>query len=255
MSRPQKQTVEYFSHDAVAGQGRTLSILYNHFGHEGISAWWLLLETLARTRNHSIALKNSEDTEFLAAQMHFPPERLTAILSKMAELESIDPDLFKSGIIWCQHFVDRLEPIYKSRKQDLPMRPFGKETPLSGKETPLSVPRARVPRNYTKETILKRVKKAATFEEYQDSLKPKYPAIDFDHEIEKFWLYWDSHDKKHTPVNKKLCLVNWMDKAAAWEREGRGNGQKGESHGRVRGPGEVPGNEPIGAFADVEDGT
>ncbi len=72
--------------------------------------------------------------------MHFQPGRLKQILAKMADLEAIDPNLYRQGIIWSQNFVDRLETVYKSRKQDLPMRPelLGKETELLGKETPVS---------------------------------------------------------------------------------------------------------------------
>ena len=85
--------------------------------------------------------------------MHFQPERLRVILSKMAELEAIDKPLFEAGYIWCQNFIDRQEPVYKSRKQNLPIKPqlSGKETELSGKETELSLPVI----THTKETILK----------------------------------------------------------------------------------------------------
>ena len=157
MARPQKQTVEYFSHDADASDGRTLSILFNHFGHEGLSAWWLLLERIAKTRNHVISIRNPEDIEFIAAKLHFKPDKLMEILSKMAELGAIDIELFQSGQIWCQNFVDRLDPVYKSRKQEMPIKPelSGKETELSGKETELSIsviPQTKL--NYTKDTKL-----------------------------------------------------------------------------------------------------
>ena len=105
MARPLKVTVAYFSHDADASEGKTLSILFNHFGHEGISAWWLLLERISRTRNHVISTRNPEDLEFLAAKMHFKPDRLREILAKMAELEAIDRELFERGLIWSQNFV------------------------------------------------------------------------------------------------------------------------------------------------------
>jgi hypothetical protein len=143
MARPQKQTVEYFSHDANASQGRTLSVLYNHFGHEGISAWWLLLEQLAATRNHFVTVRNGEDTEFLAAKMHFKPNRLKEILAKLVELEAIDRGLFSGeGIVWCQNFVDRLETVYQKRGQSPPRKPelSTPEMPLSTPEMPLSTP-------------------------------------------------------------------------------------------------------------------
>ncbi len=142
MARPQKQTVEYFAHDATASDGKTLSVLFNHFGHEGLSAWWLLLERISKTRNHVININNGEDIEFLAAKMHFKPERLKEILAKMAELDAIDADLYKGGLVWCQNFVNRLEPVYKYRKQPLPTKPElpTKETALLDKETALLIP-------------------------------------------------------------------------------------------------------------------
>jgi hypothetical protein len=171
MARPTKQTVEYFPHDADASEGQTLSILFNNFGHEGISAWWLLLERISKTNNHVIGIRNPEDIEFLAAKMHFKPDRLSKILRKMADMEAIDRELFDSGYIWCQHFVDRLESVYRSRHQSIPKKPtltidekfspqkpplLATETELPAKETELSVP--ETPQTKLKETKLKETK-------------------------------------------------------------------------------------------------
>ncbi len=135
MARPIKHTVEYFAHDAHASQGRTLSILYNNFGHEGISAWWLLLETISDTENHVIVIRNLEDVEYLAAKLHSLPDRLQLILKKMADLGAIDQGLYSEGVIWSQNFVDRLKPVYEKRKQELPIKPE-----LSGTITPFLLP-------------------------------------------------------------------------------------------------------------------
>jgi len=161
MARPLKQTVEYFSHDANASQGRTLSILFNHFKHDGISAWWQLLERVSGTKNHVIDIRNPEDFEFLASIMRFTPERLREILQKMAELSAIDQELYRHGLIWSQNFVDRLEPVYKSRKQALPSKPSlsAKETLLSDPETELLV--SETPQTKLKETKLKETKEIA----------------------------------------------------------------------------------------------
>jgi len=186
MGRPSKHTVEYFSHDADASEGKTLSILFNHFGHEGISAWWLLLERISRTRNHVISTRNSEDMEFLAAKMHFKPDRLKEILTKMAELEAIDPPLFERGLIWSQNLVDRLESVYKSRKQTPPTRPSlsvpettaaARDGGLSGKETGLSVP--ETPQSKLKETKLKESKeenKGNIFSLFEKTFKEMAPS-------------------------------------------------------------------------------
>jgi hypothetical protein len=180
--RPQKQTVEYFPHDADASEGKTLSILFNHFGHEGISAWWLLLERISKTRNHIISISNSEDVEFLAAKMHFKPDRLSEILKKMADLEAIDPAVFSSGMIWCQNFVDRLEPVYKSRKVSVPTKPelSVPEKPLSGQEIKLSVPeitQSKVKESKVKESKVKNIAPFEKFWEHYPKKKAKQDAL------------------------------------------------------------------------------
>ena len=142
MARPLKYTVDYFSHDANASGGKTLSIIFNRFGHEGISCWWQLLEYISSVNKHVIGIGNPEDLEFLGAKLRLPPERLNEILSKLAELGAIDRALFECGLIWSDNFVARLEPVYKARKQVLPSKPLlpVPETRIPGKKTPFSIP-------------------------------------------------------------------------------------------------------------------
>jgi hypothetical protein len=140
--RPQKNTVDYFTHDALASDGRTVSILENHFGPEGYMAWFKLLERISLAKNHIILVGNAEDMEFLAAKMRLKPERLKEILSKMADLEAIDKELYAAGMIWSQNFVDRLKGVYESRKQALPPKPCISvaNNAISAEEMPISLP-------------------------------------------------------------------------------------------------------------------
>jgi hypothetical protein len=139
MPRPPKLTVDYFSHDSNASAGRTLTILFNHYGHEGISAWWQLLESISSTKNHVIDIRNQEDFEFLAAKLRFAPDKLVAILAQMAALEAIDSELYKAGLIWSQNLADRLSPVYKSRNQSLPSKP-SINNPVSLTDNPIDLP-------------------------------------------------------------------------------------------------------------------
>jgi len=139
MARPPKQTVDYFSHDSNASGGKTLTILYNNFGHDGISAWWQLLESISSTKNHFIDIRNHEDLEFLAAKLRFSLDRLTLILAKMASLEAIDSELYKAGLIWSQNLVDRLSTVYNSRNQSLPSKP-SINNPVSLTDNPIDLP-------------------------------------------------------------------------------------------------------------------
>src|SRR3990167_2870698 len=121
--RPPKETVDWFPHDANASEGKTLTILQNRFGNDGYSVWFRLLERISSTRNHIVWQRNSEDREYLAARLYVSPEKLTAILDKLAELHAIDPDLYKRGAIWCGNLVNRVASVYSSRGAVIPARP------------------------------------------------------------------------------------------------------------------------------------
>jgi hypothetical protein len=142
MARPKKRTVDYFPHDADASDGRTISILENNFGADGYMVWFKLLSQLCRTDNQVIYLNTVEDTEFLASKMRLSPERMQLILQKMADLEAIDKELYGKNIIWCQKLVDRLKPIYDSRKEPLPVRPGVSlaNNPVSLPDNPINLP-------------------------------------------------------------------------------------------------------------------
>jgi hypothetical protein len=145
MARPIKHTVEYFSHDANASQGKTLTILENNYGIAGYAAWFKLLEVLSTVDNHVFKCRNSEDKEYLAARLKLKTKDLDSILDKMADLEAIDKNLWQHGIIWSEKFVLRLKDVYDNRRQPLPTRPSNDittpnlqtETPLLQTETPL----------------------------------------------------------------------------------------------------------------------
>jgi len=138
--RPEKRTVDYFSHDAKSSKGRTLTILFNHFQHAGVSCWWLLLEELAETNDHCININSTEDFEYLSGKLHFPPRKLREILKKMADLGAIDKDLYSRGYIWSQNFVDRLKPVYEKRNQPQPLKPVinGSNNSIPVTEIPIS---------------------------------------------------------------------------------------------------------------------
>lgn len=214
MARPVKQTVDYFPHDADASEGRTLSILFNNFGHEGVSCWWQLLERVSKTNNHVIAIRNGEDTEFMAAKFHFKPERLIEILNKMAELEAIDSELWQKKTIWVQNLVDRLRDVYSKRHQALPTKPglSPTKTRLSPPITELLLPEN--PQSKLNKSKLNNSRKqtaATSFESYKEKLRGKYPELNLDEEWEKCQIWHQDHSKQIK--SPSLTLGNWMEKA------------------------------------------
>lgn len=121
MSRPQKQVVDYFSHDCI--HGMTMFILESKFGNDGYAFWYKLLETIGNTPKHYINCRNNGVWEFLQAKTHCSEENAESILEMLAKLQAIDAELWAKRVIWCQNFVDRISEVYKNRRIAAPTRP------------------------------------------------------------------------------------------------------------------------------------
>jgi len=55
------------------------------------------------------------------------------------------------------------------------------------------------------------------FNEFIEELRPQYPDLNFDNELQKFRLYWSEGRRKLE--RPKLALKNWMDKAREFKQE------------------------------------
>jgi len=67
MTRPRKNTVDYFPH--LCRHGETIFILEERYGNDGYAAWFKLLEKLADTDNHFIDLNNPATAEYLRSKI------------------------------------------------------------------------------------------------------------------------------------------------------------------------------------------
>lgn len=155
MPRPQKQTVDYFSHDCKYGD--TIPILEGLYGKDGYTFWWKLLETLGASEGHFLDCNKPELLRKLQARTHLSQNKCLEILNLLAEIEAIDSELWQQKVVWCQKFVDRLEKVYKKRKVEIPTRPdFRDQKPLSsGIDAPL---RSDNPQSKVKKSKIKKSK-------------------------------------------------------------------------------------------------
>jgi len=119
--RPKKNTVDYFPHYCTAS--KTMFILEQKYKNDGYSFWFKLLEILGCSDNHFIDCRNVDVWEFLQAKTRLSEDICIEILNLLARLEAIDKELWKNHIIWCQHFVNNLEPVYNNRKAKIPLKP------------------------------------------------------------------------------------------------------------------------------------
>jgi hypothetical protein len=121
MSRPKKQTVDYFPHDC--SHKKTMFILEQRYGNNGYSFWFKLLEMLGNTEGHFIDLNKSESWEFLQAITRLDDSICKEILDLLAKLDAIDNELWENKIIWSENFIERITFVYSNRRVATPTKP------------------------------------------------------------------------------------------------------------------------------------
>lgn len=121
MSRPKKQTVDYFPHHC--NHKKTMFILEQRYGNDGYAFWFKLLETLGKNEGHFIDLRNEADWEFLTSLTRLNDETCEEMLNLLSKLGAIDKELWAQRIVWSQNFVDNVAEAYRNRVVNLPKRP------------------------------------------------------------------------------------------------------------------------------------
>jgi len=213
MSRPKKQTVDYFPHDC--NHKTTIYILEQKYGNNGYAFWFKLLELLGATEGHVYDCRKPHKWEFLQAKTRLSEDTCEEILNLLAKLEAIDPKLWSQKVIWSDNFILRIEDVYKNRRVEIPTRPsFYRQKP-----TQAGVSTDRNPQTKLKETKLKetkrkprKTKKYADFvfltEEEYGRLKEEYGEENTKKFIDKLNNYKGSHGKKYKDDN--LTIRNWV---------------------------------------------
>lgn len=118
-------------HDAeffpfYAKDGRTLFLLQEVFGLEGIGFFTNLLRLLCTTPHHHVDLSDPNEAMYTWAKigMKGDVEKAEKMLSIMVKTGKIDRELWeKYHVVYSQDFVDSLAPLYAKRKE--------KPTPIS----------------------------------------------------------------------------------------------------------------------------
>lgn len=121
MTRPRKQTVDWFPHSCT--HGRTMFTLERKYGILGYGFWFKLLEILGNTEGHSIDAEDLATMNYLQAQTYTNEETCTEILNLLSALDAIDPKLWKEKIIWSDNFVSGLAALYRNRNKPIPVKP------------------------------------------------------------------------------------------------------------------------------------
>jgi hypothetical protein len=120
MPRPKKATVEYFPH--TTSHGKTLFVIESRWGNDGYAAWFKILEQLGLQEGHSIDCRDEAAWSYLVAYTRVDEDTLLNILDALSKLGAIDSELWSHRVVFCQHFIDGVQPAYRMRKDKAPTR-------------------------------------------------------------------------------------------------------------------------------------
>jgi len=122
MTRPTKQTVDYFPHFVM--DSKTKSVLKSRYGNNGYAFWFQLLELLCKTDEHCYNCTSVTDWEYLLAWTSVSEGVAMEVLNLLSEMGKIDAELWTgSKVIWCPSLLSNLEPVYAKRRVDRPTKP------------------------------------------------------------------------------------------------------------------------------------
>lgn len=147
MGRAAKSGVDYFSHDVGAHNRRTLSALRSRFGNDGYAFWYILLEVLGEQTTLSLDCSDEINWIYLCTETAVSEVSAAEILELLSRMGAIDKNLWQNHkIIWCQSFVDRLESVYKKRREQIPEKPVPERNSGLFDDIPseVSAPKTRV---------------------------------------------------------------------------------------------------------------
>jgi len=253
MTRPRKQTVDWFPHSC--NHGRTIYILEQRYGIAGYYFWFKLLELLGNTEGHYIDTKDLSAFEYLQSFTRTTTESCKEILDLLATLDAICPELWEKKIIWSDNFVKGIAPCYRNRQSEIPTRPDNlREKPRKKGENDKKKRKKSVEEEKRREEKRREKDNAPPgpadtggafffscqfFDidfDYRIKLAKEFPAISDQILLEEFskmedWIIDNKHTKKFKAnghlANPRLFIKNWLkrvkvDGAALFGKEPKG---------------------------------
>jgi len=252
MGRKQTNTVIYFPHYSDASERDTLTIIEGQFGNDGYAFWFKILEKLCSSEGHYIDCNNAIKWQCFVAKANITLDIANTIVDKLVELGTIDAELWRHKVIWCQKFIDNIEEVYHNRKRDVPQKPtfinqnilqnnnYAKlpvETPISTTnlpvETPISTTNLPVetpistPRSTQSKVKNSKVEKSSSITiEYIKTLQETFPSVDIKLQLQKFLIY--NKEKSNDLSNIQTLFFSWCELAEEYRQQHNNGNQSND---------------------------
>ncbi len=113
MARPEKRNVDYFPHYL---SGDKIRYVRKKFGNDGYAVWFILLEQLAKAKDHHIEM-NGFRTVLMMDETMVSEAILLAIIEELVDLGEFHRDLWREKkVLYSEKFRDSIEDAYRKRQ-------------------------------------------------------------------------------------------------------------------------------------------
>lgn len=114
MSRPKKNTADYFPH--LCNHGKKMSYIERRHGNDGYAVWYKILEKLAQAHDHYLHIEDEIEADFLADYCLVSIEKLREILADLVKVGALDSGAWESKIVYSMPLIESLNDLYTRRK-------------------------------------------------------------------------------------------------------------------------------------------
>lgn len=111
MARPQKNSCDYFPHDADMRNHRKIKAIRNKFGNAGFAVWVMFLEYLTDQEGNQSEYADLE-FELLSGDFNTEPEQIKEIIDYCLQLGLLQ---LEDDFVRSKSLDDRLAPVYQKR--------------------------------------------------------------------------------------------------------------------------------------------
>ena len=187
--RPESKNVPYFPHQTEPTI--ELKFIERKHGAEGYRAYYRLLESVTKADYHHRILKTENQYLGFLFDIGSEKEIVEEIISYLVEVGFIDQELWEQEkIIWIQHLVDYLRPVWYKRGRPLPER--GDYMGVSDTRNMYEV--SKEVSNEPTNQLTKGSKEFTPIEELEiEDIKKVYKEIDVDKTLDKYLSYYPNN--------------------------------------------------------------
>lgn len=160
MARPQKEGLDYFSHDTDAVNDEKVEALRAVYGNDGYAFYFILLERIYRSPQFELDISDAETVQILANKIMIPVEKFHLILETALKRGCFDKENYETRKVLTSNGVKKRAAVVVEKREKMRSKYQNKVSEAETKEeTKEETPQSKVKKSKEKKSKEKEIKK------------------------------------------------------------------------------------------------